>query len=241
MSTGIPILHQSHGIGTLAFGQDGTLLVSTGDSASYLEVDLGGQVWDGYVNQALADGIVTQRENVGAFRSQLVDSLCGKILRIDPTTGDGVPSNPWFDTANPRAAKSRVFALGLRNPYRMTMVPGTGDHDPVVANPGTLIVGDVGWVSWEEVSVVTDPGQNLGWPVFEGLELSPEYSASALANPRRHKHRLRAEPVPRSPAARFTIASALHPRLCRSSSGKCQRKQRTCRHKRVRLHWFRLP
>jgi glucose/arabinose dehydrogenase/PKD repeat protein len=183
MSTGIPILHQSHGIGTLAFGQDGTLLVSTGDSASYLEVDLGGQVWDGYVNQALADGIITQRENVGAFRSQLVDSFCGKILRIDPTTGDGVPSNPWFDASNPRAAKSRVFALGLRNPYRMTMVPGTGDHDPVVANPGTLIVGDVGWVSWEEVSVVTGPGQNLGWPVFEGLELSPEYSASALANP----------------------------------------------------------
>jgi len=183
MSTGIPILHQSHALGSLLFGQDGTLLASTGDSASYLEVDLGGQVWDGYIDQALADGIITQRENVGSYRSQLVDSHCGKILRIDPATGNGVASNPWFDPANPRSAKSRAFALGLRNPFRMTMVPGTGDHDPAAANPGTMLVGDVGWVNWEELSVVAGPGLNLGWPVFEGLELHAAYSASTLANP----------------------------------------------------------
>ncbi|MFN9078496.1 MAG: PQQ-dependent sugar dehydrogenase [bacterium] len=183
MSTGIPILHQSHSLGNLVFGQDGTLLVSTGDSASYLEVDLGGQVWDGYIDQALADGIITQRENVGSYRSQLVDSHCGKILRIDPATGNGIASNPWFDPANPRSAKSRAFALGLRNPFRMTIVPGTGDHDPAAANPGTLLVGDVGWVTNEELSVISKPGLNLGWPIFEGLEYQPGYSASALANP----------------------------------------------------------
>lgn len=183
MSTGIPILHQSHGVGSLLFGQDGTLLVSTGDSASYLEVDLGGQVWDGSVNQALADGILTQAEDVGAFRSQLVDSLCGKVLRIDPVTGDGLRSNPWYDPKSPRAAKSRVYSLGLRNPFRMTMAPNTGDHDPDAANPGTLLIGDVGWVTWEEVSVVAKPGLNLGWPIFEGMELNPSYASSALANP----------------------------------------------------------
>lgn len=183
MSTGIPILHQSHGLGSLVFGQDGTLLASTGDSASYLEVDLGGQVWDGSINQALADGIISQRENVGSFRSQLLSSHCGKVLRIDPATGNGIASNPWFDPAAPRSAKSRAYAVGLRNPFRMTIVPGTGDHDPAAANPGTLLIGDVGWVSWEEVSVVSKPGLNLGWPIFEGLELNPEYSASALANP----------------------------------------------------------
>lgn len=183
VSTGIPILHQSHGVGSLLFGQDGTLLVATGDSASYITVDLGGQVSGGYVDQALQDGIITARENVGSYRAQLVDTLCGKILRIDPATGNGVPSNPWYDPANPRAAKSRVFALGLRNPYRMTMIPDTGEHDPAAANPGTLIVGDVGWVTWEEISIVTGAGLNLGWPLFEGLEPTPEYAASALANP----------------------------------------------------------
>jgi len=183
VSTGIPILHQSHGVGSLLFGQDGTLLVSTGDSASYITVDLGGQVSGGYVDQALQDGIITERENLGSYRSQLVDSLCGKILRIDPATGNGVPSNPWYDPADPRAAKSRVFSLGLRNPYRMTMIPGTGDHDPAAANPGTLIVGDVGWGNYEEVSIVSGPALNLGWPVFEGLEHQLGYASSALANP----------------------------------------------------------
>jgi glucose/arabinose dehydrogenase len=182
-ATGIPILHQSHGVGSLLFGQDGTLLVSTGDSASYITIDLGGQVSEGYVSQALADGIIAERENVGAFRSQLIDSHCGKILRIDPDTGNGVASNPWFDAANPRSAKSRAFSIGLRNPYRMTMAPDTGDHDPAAANPGTLLIGDVGWGNYEELSIVSGPALNLGWPVFEGLEYHPGYAASALANP----------------------------------------------------------
>ena len=71
--TGIPVVHQSHGVGTLLFGEDGTLLASVGDNASYESVDLGGQVSGGYVDQAVADGILKPKENVGAFRSQLVD------------------------------------------------------------------------------------------------------------------------------------------------------------------------
>jgi glucose/arabinose dehydrogenase len=38
-STGIPILHESHGVGSLAFAADGTLLVTCGDGASYLIED----------------------------------------------------------------------------------------------------------------------------------------------------------------------------------------------------------
>ena len=55
-------------------------------------------------------------ENVGAFRSQMVDSLAGKVLRLDPETCDGVPSNPFYSAAAPRAAKSRVWswACGTR-------------------------------------------------------------------------------------------------------------------------------
>lgn len=181
-STGLPICHQSHSIGTILFGEDGTLLVSMGDSASYEALDVGGQVSGGYVTQALADGIIAPKEDVGCFRSQLVDSLCGKVLRIDPATGAGVPGNPWFDAAAPKAARSRVWALGLRNPFRMTLVPGTGSHDPADARPGTLLVGDVGWVIWEEVNAVTAPGQNFGWPVFEGNNFHNEYATADTAN-----------------------------------------------------------
>lgn len=181
-TTGIPIVHQSHGIGTLAWGDDGTLLVSAGDSASYNEVDLGGQVGDGYVDQALADGILRAKENVGAFRSQLLDCLDGKILRLDPTTGDGVSSNPWFDSAAPRSAKSRVWCLGLRNPFRMSIERGSGSADPTVGDPGTLIIGDVGWVSWEEWNRAETGGLNFGWPLFEGLLPHPDYGRSNVVN-----------------------------------------------------------
>lgn len=181
-TTGIPIVHQSHGVGALVWGEDGTLLVSTGDSASYNEVDLGGQVADGYVDQALADGILAAKEDVGSFRSQLIDCLDGKVLRIDPATGDGVASNPFYDAAAPRAARSRVWCLGLRNPFRMALEAGSGSSDPAAGDPGTLVIGDVGWVSWEEWNRADVGGLNFGWPIFEGLQHHPIYSRSDVVN-----------------------------------------------------------
>ena len=90
------------------FGEDGTLLVSAGEGASAQAADIGGLQTGRSAPQALADGIIRPKENVGAFRAQLVDSLNGKVLRIDPATGNGLPSNPYYDAANPRAPRSRV-------------------------------------------------------------------------------------------------------------------------------------
>jgi glucose/arabinose dehydrogenase len=164
MSTGIPILHGSHGPGSLVFGTDGTLLVAVGDAASWEGMDDGGNDGNSYAAQGLIDGIIQAKEDVGAFRSQLLDSLNGKVLRLDPRTGNGLASNPFFDPTNPRSAKSRVWALGLRNPYRMTLRPETGSHLPEEGNPGVLVLGDVGWEDWEEVHVITSGGKNCGWP-----------------------------------------------------------------------------
>lgn len=182
-STGIPIVHQSHGLGTMAFGSDGTLLVTTGDSASYLAVDTGGQVTDGYVNDGLARGILRAKENIGAFRSQLVDALNGKVLRLDPSTGDGVPSNPWFDAAAPRAPRSRAFALGLRNPFRAWIDTTSGATDPALAQPGTLTIADVGWNAWEDLQVCSAARQNFGWPLFEGLTVNTGYWDAGVVSP----------------------------------------------------------
>ncbi|MBL8860420.1 MAG: PQQ-dependent sugar dehydrogenase [Planctomycetes bacterium] len=181
ITTGIPITHQSHGMGTLAFGSDGSLLVSCGDGAGYEGVDAGGPV-TGSSNTALADGILRPKEDVGAFRAQLVDSHSGKVLRLDPATGNGLSSNPYFDPAAPRAPRSRVWTLGLRNPFRMAVQPGTGSVDPQAGDPGTLWIGDVGWNAFEELDVVDGPGFNLGWPLHEGLEPMWTYQAQSTRN-----------------------------------------------------------
>src|ERR1043166_5857771 len=170
--TGIVILSNTHGVGSLVFSDDGTLLVSCGDGASPYTQDLGGDTVGSYAVQALADGILRSKEDVGAFRAQMVDSLSGKILRLDPATGNGVPSNPYYDPANPRAPRSRVWALGLRNPCRMTLRPETGGHYAADGNPGVLYVGNVGWETWESLKVVTGSRQNFGWPLYEGLSFS---------------------------------------------------------------------
>ena len=180
-SSGIPILHTSHGAGALLFGEDGSLMASTGDGASYLVLDDGNAV-DSYAAQAIADGIITSKEKVGAFRSQLVDSLSGKILRIDPNTGDGIASNPFFDTSAPRSARSRVWTLGIRNAYRLALKPGSGSTNPADGDPGSLIFGDVGWNQWEEMNLVDSGGANCGWPLFEGLTERPDYAAARTFN-----------------------------------------------------------
>ncbi|TWT87772.1 Quinoprotein glucose dehydrogenase B precursor [Neorhodopirellula pilleata] len=123
---------ESHTVGALAFGIDGELFVSIGDGASYNRVD------------------------VRADRVQDIDSLSGKVLRIDPLTGRGLSDNPFFN-GDPDANRSKVYQLGLRNPFRMSVDPVTGQ----------LFVGDVGWTRWEEINAA-GPGANFGWPFYEG-------------------------------------------------------------------------
>ncbi len=122
----------THSIGFLKFGTDGTLFVSNGDGTSYNGLD------------------------PRTTRVQDIDNLSGKILRIDPVTGQGVASNPFFN-GDPNSNRSKVFAYGLRNPFRFTIDPRTN----------TPFIGDVGWGTWEEVNG-GPAGSNFGWPFYEG-------------------------------------------------------------------------
>ena len=160
--TGIPTCYYSHSVGTLAFGRDGSLLVGTGDAASYGTVDTGG-----LYPTCFGAGRFPASEDIGAFRSQSLQSLAGKILRINPATGQGYPSNPFY-TGNPADNASRVWALGFRNPFRFTVDQTTGATDPAAGDPGQIIYGDVGWAAWEEVGTVRR-GENAGWPCREGF------------------------------------------------------------------------
>jgi glucose/arabinose dehydrogenase len=127
----LPSDSSSHSIGTVAFGTDGSLYVSNGEGATFINPD------------------------VRALRAQNLDSLGGKILRINPETGLGYPDNPFYD-GNPAHNRSRVWSYGLRNPFRLTINPATNEP----------FVGDVGWYAWEEIN--TGRGKNFGWPCYEG-------------------------------------------------------------------------
>ena len=142
ITTGIPITHESHAGGTIMFGSDGTLLLTTGDNASYSTTDIG-SISHTYYQQAINDGMMRPEENVGAFRSQMINSFCGKLLRLDPSTGDGIPSNPFYDSNSPRSPKSRMYAMGFRNPFRAAIKPNSGSTNPADANPGIIFVVDV--------------------------------------------------------------------------------------------------
>jgi glucose/arabinose dehydrogenase len=109
----------NHNGGNLVFGRDGRLWVGTGDGGS------GGDP-----------------EN----RAQNMDSLLGKMLRLDVRRAQPSPE---------------IVALGLRNPWRYSFDRRTGD----------LWIGDVGQNAFEEIDRWQQPGTglvNFGWDVFEG-------------------------------------------------------------------------
>jgi PKD repeat protein len=95
--------------------------------------------------------------------------LSGAILRVDPATGAAYPGNPLTGDPNRR----RIVAYGLRNPFRFTFRPGTGE----------VWIGDVGWDTWEEVDRAPTPtteAKNFGWPCYEGGGAQGGYQAIGL-------------------------------------------------------------
>lgn len=167
--TGIPVTYTFHDGGHVEMSPDGSLLISTGDNAHGGAVDTGSNAQT-YYAQCLIDTILTPETNVGAFRSQLTQSLNGKILRIDPMTGLGLSSNPYYDPAHPESPISKVWCLGLRQPYQFKVKPGTAQNNDVTAGkPGTLYIGDVGFYKWESLFVSAINSENFGWPKFEGM------------------------------------------------------------------------
>lgn len=125
--------YANHNGGGLAFGPDGYLYASSGDGGA------GGDPHD-------------NGQNLG--------TLLGTILRIDVDSGDpyAVPEdNPFVDEAE---ARPEIWAYGLRNPWRFSFDPETGD----------MWIADVGQNMWEEINhqPAGRAGENYGWRVMEG-------------------------------------------------------------------------
>jgi glucose/arabinose dehydrogenase len=133
----------NHNGGILFFGQDGYLYDGKGD---------GGSAGD------------------PGNRAQNVDSLLGKILRINVDTTIG-SQNYGIPSTNPFAGgggRPEIFAWGMRNPWRMS-------QDPVT---GLIWCGDVGQDVWEEIDLIGN-GRNYGWRCYEG---NATYSPTGCGN-----------------------------------------------------------
>ena len=173
---GFPNGSESHAIGALVWGRDGSLLLAAGDGAQFDYMDAGGND-----PGLFGPGLTNPAQDVGAFRSQQLSGPDGKILRVDPATGLALPSNPFYD-GDVTSDRSRVFAYGLRNPFRFAVRPGTGSTQLTAGNPGTLYIGDVGWYRFEELEVARSAGLNFGWPCYEGFDAQPDYQAASPAS-----------------------------------------------------------
>lgn len=164
---GFPLCSVTHTVGSLAFMPDGSLLASAGDGANY----------DYYVDQgqnevpddARCEEVLGSWQDLGAFRSQSLESLGGKLIRIDPETGLGLPDNPLY-TGDGSENRSRILASGLRNPWRFAIEP----------QQGAIWLADVGEARFEELSVVRG-GENLGWPCYEGFAPQNQYLTASPA------------------------------------------------------------
>jgi glucose/arabinose dehydrogenase len=124
----------NHNGGDIAFGPDGYLWIATGDGGGAGDPQGSGQD---------------------------LETLLGKLLRIDVDRGSTYtipPDNPFENDPN---ALDEIWAYGLRNPWRFSFDRGTGD----------LYIGDVGQNLLEEINFEPAPdpgGRNYGWNTMEG-------------------------------------------------------------------------
>jgi glucose/arabinose dehydrogenase/mono/diheme cytochrome c family protein len=144
----------NHNGGDLHFGPDRYLYVSLGD--------------EGNANDSFAN---SQRIDKDLFSGILridVDKRGGNLLSNGhpaTTTNYFIPAdNPFVGATsfnglpvNPANVLGEFWAVGLRNPWRMSFDPATGD----------LYTGDVGQNAREEIDLIVKGG-NFGWNYREG-------------------------------------------------------------------------
>ncbi|MEO0471782.1 MAG: PQQ-dependent sugar dehydrogenase [Bacteroidota bacterium] len=144
----------------MAFGNDGFLYVAVGD--------------EGTQNGAATPHTqkIDDRFRSGVWRID-VDEQGGNISHpiIRQPNGSNVPAgglpsmtqgyyipndNPWVDPTG--GTLEEFYAIGLRQPFRMTIDPPTGN----------FWIGDVGGGQREEVDIMDGPGYNYEWNYKEG-------------------------------------------------------------------------
>lgn len=143
----IPQPASNHNGGSVVFGPDGFLYIGMGDG-----------------------GGANDTSNYG----QNINSLLGKMLRIDVDSGTlyGIPATNPFAGAIP--GSDEIWAVGMRNPWKFSFDSQTGD----------LWIADVGQNAIEEINKVSSTlaGVNYGWRCYEGNSPFNTTGCSGIAN-----------------------------------------------------------
>ena len=148
-----------HHAGSVEFGPDGNLYWSAGDnthphgdSEGYAPIDEreGKSPWD------------AQKSAANTM------SLAGKINRIRPSPDRGyeIPAGNLFPVGTPKA-RPEIFAMGCRNPWRMSVDQKTGFVYWGEVGPDAGGDGKRGPRGYDEINQAKKSG-NFGWPYFIG-------------------------------------------------------------------------
>ena len=123
----------------------------------------------------VGDSGTGERPGPMRMHAQRLDTLHGKILRIIPMLSEHASTSTVSENGRYRipndnpfvsieGARKEIWALGLRNPHRLTWYV-----DPARPREAVLLAFNIGLVSWETVMIIKK-GANYGYPLREGTQ-----------------------------------------------------------------------
>ncbi len=148
--------HVCHEGGSLAFGPDGSLFLSTGDNTCPFESD-GSAPIDERSGRQFYDA---QRSAANS------NDLRGKVLRIRPTPEGGyeIPMGNLFPRGLP-GTRPEIYVMGCRNPFRISVDQRNGFLYWGEVGPDGAEDNERGARGYDEVNQAKGPGY-FGWPYF---------------------------------------------------------------------------
>jgi len=142
----------NHDGGGLAISSDGKLFIGVGDTGCNSGVAPGGTIGN-YFGTCLTNG------NGKILRVNVDGTIPtdNPLVGLSAVTACGASCSTNISGTGTAPPRTDIWAWGFRNPWRFWVDPTTG----------SLWVGDVGEVTYEEISIVPK-GRHMGWPYREG-------------------------------------------------------------------------